>query len=154
MAWNHFDFVPGAILLFFYVIRLNLHSPAIEVIKKLIGVLPVAGIPYFHMFWRHLNQNFRIHMAVGIVAVLLLFRYGNRLSINQTSGYFHLPFHPHNSLFRHEGYKILIANRGLLILLAFAILLGWNALGKNYTPSAGEQYYQSMMLSLEGELTF
>ena len=64
-----------------------------------------------------------------------------------------MPFHPHNSLFRHEGYKILIANRGILILLAFAILLGWNALGKNYTPSAGEQYYQSMMLSLEGELT-
>ena len=94
-----------------------------------------------------------ILLSVGIVAVLLLFRYGNRLSINQTSGYFHLPFHPHNSLFRHEGYKILIANRGLLILLAFAILLGWNALGKNYTPSAGEQYYQSMMLSLEGELT-
>ena len=48
---------------------------------------------------------------------------------------------------------MLIANRGLLILLAFVILLGWNALGKKYTPSAGEQYYQSMMLSLEGELT-
>ena len=92
-------------------------------------------------------------LSAGIAAVLLLFRYGNRLSMNRTSGYFHLPFHPHNSLFRHEGYKMLIANRGLLILLAFVILLGWNALGKNYTPSAGEQYYQSMMLSLEGELT-
>lgn len=94
-----------------------------------------------------------ILLSAGIAAVLLLFRYGNRLSMNRTSGYFHLPFHPHNSLFRHEGYKMLIANRGLLILLAFVILLGWNALGKNYTPSAGEQYYQSMMLSLEGELT-
>ena len=62
-----------------------------------------------------------ILLSVGIVAVLLLFRYGNRLSINQTSGYFHLPFHPHNSLFRHEGYKILIANRGLLILLALTL---------------------------------
>lgn len=92
-------------------------------------------------------------LSAGIAAVLLLFRYGNRLSMNRTSGYFHLPFHPHNSLFRHEGYKMLVANRGLLILLAFVILLGWNALGKNYTPSAGEQYYQSMMLSLEGELT-
>lgn len=92
-------------------------------------------------------------LSAGIAAVLLLFRYGNRLSMNRTSGYFHLPFHPHNSLFRHEGYKMLIANRGLLILLAFVILLGWNALGKKYTPSAGEQYYQSMMLSLEGELT-
>lgn len=94
-----------------------------------------------------------ILLSAGIAAVLLLFRYGNRLSMNRTSGYFHLPFHPHNSLFRHEGYKMLIANRGLLILLAFVILLGWNALGKKYTPSAGEQYYQSMMLSLEGELT-
>lgn len=92
-------------------------------------------------------------LSAGFAAVLLLFRYGNRLSIKQTSGHFRLPFHPHNSLFRHEGYKILIASRGLLILLAFAVLLGWDALGKNYTPSAGEQYYQSMMLSLEGELT-
>ncbi len=91
--------------------------------------------------------------AAGIMAVLLLFRYGNRMNMNQTSSPFHLPFQPHNSLFRHEGYKILIANRGLLILLVFAVLLGWNALGKNYTPSAGEQYYQNLMLSLEGELT-
>ncbi len=94
-----------------------------------------------------------ILLSTGIIAVLLLFRYGNRLRINQTSRHFHLPFRPHDSLFRHEGYKIIIANCGLLILLAFAILLGWNAFGKNYTPSAGEQYYQSMMLSLEGELT-
>ena len=94
-----------------------------------------------------------ILLSVGIVAVLLLFRYGNRLSIHQRSGHFHVPFHSHSSLFRHEGYKILIANRGLLILLAFSILLGWNAFGKDYTPSAGEQYYRSMMLSLEGALT-
>lgn len=57
--------MPGAILLFFYVVRLNLHSPVIEVNKKLIGVLPVAGIPYFHMFWRHLNQNFRLQKQIN-----------------------------------------------------------------------------------------
>ena len=94
-----------------------------------------------------------ILLSVGIAAVLLLFRYGDRLSVNQASVYFHVLFHPHNSLFRHEGYKIFIANRGLLILLAFSIFLGSNVFEKNYTPSAGEQYYQSMMLSLEGELT-
>ena len=92
-------------------------------------------------------------LFIGIAAVLLLFRYSDPLNKTRASWHFHLPFHPHSSLFRHEGYKILIANRALLILLVFAILLGGNAFGKDYTPSAGEQYYQQMMRSLEGHLT-
>ena len=92
-------------------------------------------------------------ILAGVTAVMLIFRYGCNLNFNKTSGQLHLPFCPHSSLFRHEGYKILIANRGLLLLLAFTLLLSWNEFGKNYTPSAGERYYQSMMLSLQGELT-
>ena len=65
----------------------------------------------------------------------------------------HLPFRPYDSLFRHEGYKILIAGRGLLILLIFLSLCGVHDLEKKYEPSPGEQYYQELMLSLEGRLT-
>ena len=40
-----------------------------------------------------------------------------------------------------------------MILLLFAVLLAYQSLDRTYTPSAGEQYYQSIMAQLEGELT-
>ena len=64
-----------------------------------------------------------------------------------------LTFRPHASLTRHEAYKLLITNHGLAILLAFACLIAAQSLSNTYTPSSTEQYYQSVMLSLEGELT-
>ena len=64
-----------------------------------------------------------------------------------------LPFRPHASLTRHEAYKLLITNHGLVILLAFTCLIAAQSLTNTYTPSSMEQYYQSVMLSLEGELT-
>ena len=64
-----------------------------------------------------------------------------------------LPFKPHVGLLRHEGYKLLIMNRGLLLFLLFAILLGAKSLGRSYTPSVTEEYYRKLMLSLEGPLT-
>ncbi len=64
-----------------------------------------------------------------------------------------LPFRPHASLWRHEAYKLLITNHGLAILLAFACLIAAQSLSNTYIPSSMEQYYQSVMLSLEGELT-
>lgn len=92
-------------------------------------------------------------ILLGSTAVLLLFHRGGSLLLQRTMYSLHGHFHPHSSLLGHESYKILVAGRALLILLAFAVLIGWNDLGKTYTPSAGEQYYQSLMLSLEGELT-
>ena len=35
----------------------------------------------------------------------------------------------------------------------FAILIGWQIIGKEYNPSAQERYYRDIMLQLEGELT-
>ena len=64
-----------------------------------------------------------------------------------------LPFRPHASLTRHEAYKLLITNHGLALLLTFSCLIAAQSLSKPYTPSSTEQYYQSVMLSLEGELT-
>lgn len=91
-------------------------------------------------------------LLLGIIATLVLFRYGS-LGIVQTQGFSGWTFRPSHSLFQHEGYKILIANRALLIMLTFVVLLGWSGLGKSYTPSAGEQYYQNLMFQLEGKLT-
>ncbi len=64
-----------------------------------------------------------------------------------------LPFHPHASLLRHEAYKILLPNRGLAVLLVFTCLIGTNTFRQSYTPTPQEQYYQSLMLQLEGPLT-
>ncbi|MCI8306925.1 MAG: hypothetical protein HFH14_02630 [Lachnospiraceae bacterium] len=66
---------------------------------------------------------------------------------------FAVPFHPHTNIMRHEGYKILVSNRALLILLLFAALLAYDSLGHSYTPSVAEQYYGDIMAELEGEFT-
>lgn len=47
----------------------------------------------------------------------------------------------------------MIANRALLILLVFGVLLGYREVSRQYQPSVKEQYYQDIMLKLEGELT-
>lgn len=62
-------------------------------------------------------------------------------------------FRPHTSILRHESYKLLIANRGLLFLTVFALLLAAKDAGNTYHPSGGEQYYRDIMETLEGELT-
>lgn len=113
--------------------------------------LNIGGYPFSRLSCAFLLLA--VLITAGIAAVLLLFRYSDHLTFSRTAKLFHLPFRPHGSLFRHEGYKILIAGRSLLILLTFLLLLGWSSLSRKYTPSAGEQYYQSMMLSLEGKLT-
>lgn len=62
-------------------------------------------------------------------------------------------FKPHGNLYRHEGYKLFITNRGIVVLLLFSALLGYEHLSKAYTLAPSEQYYQSLMLQLEGGLT-
>lgn len=58
-----------------------------------------------------------------------------------------------NSLFIHECYKLLIAAGALPVLLLFMALLGGRALKHSYHPSAGEEYYRTLMLKLEGPCT-
>ncbi len=113
--------------------------------------LDLAGFPVSRMICTWLVLAMGI-MAGGAAASGLFCR-GNRHSVTKTNDFLQLPFRFCDSLLRHEGYKILIANRVLFILAAYAVLIVWTDLGKTYAPSAGEQYYQELMLSLEGELT-
>lgn len=89
----------------------------------------------------------------GIAFSFIFYRRGRRLHISQ--GLKRRPFcyHPHSCLLRHEGYKILITNHALVILLAFSGLIGYYEFTHTYTPSVQEQYYQDIMLRLEGKQT-
>ena len=113
--------------------------------------LDLAGFPVSRMIctWLVLAMG----ILAGCIAAFGLFCKGNRHNVTKTIHFLQFPFRFCDSLLRHEGYKILVANRVLFILAAFAALIAWTDLGKTYTPSAGEQYYQELMLSLEGELT-
>lgn len=90
---------------------------------------------------------------VGVVGSLLVFCRMQSFEVRKMHLPFSVPFHPHTNIFRHESYKLLITNRALLILLLFAVLLAYQNLDCSYTPSVSEQYYQSIMAELEGELT-
>lgn len=91
--------------------------------------------------------------ACGILASIISFVRGEHLEFQDKSIYRKHFFRPHSCLLRHEGYKILIMNRAGILLIFFALLTGYREWGRPYLPSAQEQYYQDIMLRLEGELT-
>lgn len=89
----------------------------------------------------------------GIILSYAFFLKGKRLQIKRAVKRLYFHFRPHASLIRHESYKILITNHALVILLMFCALIGYNELSYTYTPSVQEQYYQDIMLQLEGQQT-
>lgn len=91
--------------------------------------------------------------VIGITITYVSFNKGTSFQSKRTSMAFTIPFKPHSNLIRHEGYKILIMNRVLIILLLFATLIGYQDLSEKYTPSSQELYYQDIMLQLEGKQT-
>lgn len=91
--------------------------------------------------------------AAGVIGSFLLFSRMQSFEVKKLRLPFSVPFHPHTNIFRHESYKFLITNRGLMVLLLLAVLLAYQGLGRTYTPSVGEQYYQHIMGELEGRLT-
>lgn len=91
--------------------------------------------------------------AAGTAASVILFAKGEKSVLRERNFTSLCPFHVHACLLRHEGYKILMGNRAAIVLLIFGILLGWRELGQNIPVSGQEQYYQDIMLTLEGELT-
>lgn len=91
--------------------------------------------------------------AAGVIGSLLLFCRTQSLEGKKLHLPIFIPFRPHTNLFRHESYKLLITGRALFVLLLFAALLACRGLDRTYTPSVGEQYYQSIMAELEGGLT-
>ncbi len=92
-------------------------------------------------------------MLTGVVLCLVLHFRGNNLELKKIRMPKLIRFHPHGNLLRHEAYKVLITNRAALILLCFAVLIGYYGVSQEYHPSVNEQYYQKMMLQLEGEFT-
>lgn len=58
----------------------------------------------------------------------------------------------HGNLFLHEGRKILFMNRALVVLLIFAVLIGYGELNRRYYLTSGEIYYLRFMEKIEGEL--
>ena len=90
---------------------------------------------------------------VGVVGSLLVFCRMQGFEVRKLYLPFSVSFRPHTNILRHESYKLLITNRALLILLLFAVLFVYRSLDRSYTPSVGEQYYQSLMTEFEGELT-
>ena len=91
--------------------------------------------------------------VIGVAASVLLFVYGNRFELKKRQPKYTKYFRPHASLLSHESYKIMIANRAIVIVLLFGLLIGYRILSQEYYPSAQERYYQDMMMRLEGEMT-
>lgn len=92
-------------------------------------------------------------IVIAIVICLLLFLQGQHLELKKTRLPRLTQFRPHGNLLRHEAHKLLITNRAALILLCFAVLIGYYGISQEYHPSVKEEYYQKMMLQLEGEFT-
>lgn len=91
--------------------------------------------------------------VLGIAASILLFLYGTNFELSKRQPKQQRQFRPHASLLRYESYKIMIMNRALVILLLFGLVIGGRILNQKYNPSVQEQYYQDLMMQLEGELT-
>lgn len=151
VSWGLYQFVPTASKLsiakyinFFGALRT----------EKLYGAylnLNICGHPFSRVLLSWLVTG--IAVFCGIFASYAFFRKGNRLRTKRAVKRFAFPFRPHACLFWHESYKLLITNHALVILLVFCVLTGYNELTRSYTPSVQEQYYQDIMLQLEGAQT-
>ncbi|MDE6728143.1 MAG: hypothetical protein K2J80_09440 [Oscillospiraceae bacterium] len=91
--------------------------------------------------------------AAVTAAAVLLFVKGSSLDIRKTRRASLIPFHIHANLLVHEGSKILFTNKAIVVLAIFALLIGCGDLEREHALSIGETYYQTIMKTLEGELT-
>lgn len=91
--------------------------------------------------------------AAVTAAAVLLFVKCSSLDIRRTRRAPLIPFHIHSSLLVHEGSKILFTNKAIVVLAVFALLIGCGDLERGRSLSIGETYYQTIMKTLEGELT-
>lgn len=151
ISWALYQFIPA-------VSKLNIAKHI-----NLFGILRTENL-----YGTYLNLDFggypfsRVTLSWIVIGIVVLsgiffsfacFLKGKRLQIKRTTKRLSFRFHPHACLIRHESYKILITNHALIILLVFCALIGYNELSHTYTPSVQEQYYQDIMLQLEGQQT-
>lgn len=90
--------------------------------------------------------------GIGIMLSLLLFDKGQCLALKKRRTVPCFRFRPHGRLLGHELYKIMVTNKALVVLLVFLLLMGYSRLTEEYKVSVREQYYQELMLQLEGSL--
>lgn len=90
--------------------------------------------------------------GAGTAVSLVLFERGQKFSLKPRRAVLGIRFRPHAGALRHELYKIMITNKALGILLVFLILMGYGQLTEKHYFSVREQYYQELMLQLEGTL--
>lgn len=62
-------------------------------------------------------------------------------------------YRPSASIFRHEGYKLLVVNKVALLLLVFVLFQWYGNKDAKFYTSYDEPYYQNYMSKLEGKLT-
>lgn len=91
--------------------------------------------------------------VVGVCGSLWLFFGMRNFEVKKFELPIHVTFNPHVNILKYEGYKILITNRALIILLLFAALFVHRSIDRTYTPSVSEQYYREIMTELEGGMT-
>ena len=92
-------------------------------------------------------------IIIGILTSVYVFVYGNNFELKKMQSNHSKSFRLHASLLRYESYKIMIMNRGIIIILLFGFLIGYRIMSQEYKPSVQEQYYQDFMMQLEGEIT-
>jgi len=94
-----------------------------------------------------------VFAIIGVLTSVYFFVYGNNFELKKMQANHSKSFRLHASLLRYESYKIMIMNRGIIIILLFGFLIGYRIMSQEYNPSAQEQYYQDLMMQLEGEMT-
>lgn len=91
--------------------------------------------------------------ALACILNILIFCRGNHFSFPMAKKRKRIFGRPFFTLFGYESYKILIGNRALLVLLVCVFFSSLHYSSRSYPLSAREQYYQDLMMELEGELT-
>lgn len=92
-------------------------------------------------------------LAVGCILVTVAFCRGRNFTFIERQRRKIVSYRPHVSLFRHECYKLFIANHGLVVILGCLVLAGGYYSSRDMYLSVKEEYYKGLMESLEGELT-
>ena len=128
--------------------------------EKLYGAylnLNVLGRPLSRM-WLALGL-LALTIVTGVSCCLILFIKGESFTLRGRRYIRLLPFRPSAERRElreqiEEGLRALPPEyRAALVLLAFGLLIGGRDLSRKYNLSVQEQYYQSIMLELEGGLT-
>ncbi len=160
-------YLAGVFLLVFSALLCGL-IPALSSLCPLKYVNFMGAMETFELYGSYMNLNINqqpvsrllltwtvliLLIIMGVAVCMLLYFRGSNLELKKNPVSHIFTVKPHNSLIRHEAYKLLVINHGAVILLGFAVLTGYYGMSQKYHMSAGEEYYQSVMMQLEGEFT-